>query len=363
MAGKKPLVVSLVGARPQFIKTAPLADKLSRRFRHIIVHSGQHYDRLMSDIFFKELAIPKAKYNLSVGSGFHGEMTAGIIKRFEKLLLKLMPDVVLVYGDTDSTLAGALAAAKLNIPVGHVEAGLRSFRRDMPEEINRRLTDHISQVLFCPTAQSIKNLKAEGIKKGIIRSGDLMYELLGSHKKRIRGNRKIIDRFGLVAGQYMLMTMHRAGNVDDGDNLEKIVGIILGINMPVVFPVHPRTLKNLRKFRLLGRLQGHARAILVEPLSYLDNLSLMYYARATLTDSGGMQKESVFLGTPCLTLRDETEWTETLEWGNYLVGLSLQKIRRRLKNLKRRAREVPVKVGGKNPSIIITSALADYLGE
>jgi UDP-N-acetylglucosamine 2-epimerase len=187
--------------------------------------------------------------------------------------------------------------------------------------------------------------------------------LLASHKKKIRGNRKIIKRLGLVAGQYMLMTVHRAGNVDDGDSLEKIVDIILGINMPVVFPVHPRTLKNLRKFRLLGRLEGQARAVLVKPLSYLDNLSLMYYARATLTDSGGMQKESVFLGTPCLTLRDETEWTETLEWGNYLVGLSLQKIMRRLKNLKSRAKEVPVKVGGKNPSTIIASALADYLGE
>lgn len=361
MAKRKPLILSLVGARPQFIKLAPLVRKLSGTFNHIIVHSGQHYDATMSSVFFRQLDIPKADYNLSVGSGRHGEMTARIMMRFEKLLLKLNADLVLVYGDTNSTSAGALTAAKLNIPVGHVEAGLRSYRMDMPEEINRRLTDHISTLLFCPTTQAIKNLKEEGIKKGVVHSGDLMYELIDIHKRKIISNRKAVEKYRLPQDRYYLVTVHRADHVDNRQNLEKIVDIILRLEAPVIFPVHPRTLKNLRKAGLLRKLTKSTNVILAQPLSYLDNLALIYYARAVLTDSGGVQKESVFLGTPCLTLREETEWVETLKWGNHLVGLSTGKINSRLRNIKKSKRSVSYRVKRKKPSEIITVILSDYL--
>jgi len=361
MAGKKPLIVSLVGARPQFIKLAPLAQRLSPKAGHIIVHSGQHYDLMMSEIFFRQLEIPDADYNLAVGSGLHGEMTGKIMIRFEKLLQRLRPDMVLVYGDTNSTLAGALAAAKLCIPVGHIEAGMRSYRMDMPEEINRRLTDHISALLFCPTEQAINNLKKENIKKGIIHSGDLMYELIESSRNKIAANKRLLDRYHLKHKQFLLMTMHRAGNVDDLGNLEKIVNILLRLNMPTLFPVHPRTLKNLKKCNLIGRLKKVSHVRLLKPLAYLDNLTLISNARTVLTDSGGIQKESVFLGTPCLTLRDETEWTETLKWGNYLVGLSIDKIQSLLNKSALPTKAISYKIDSKKPSEIIISSLLGYL--
>jgi UDP-N-acetylglucosamine 2-epimerase len=360
MRSKKPLVVSVVGARPQFIKLAPLAKRLSKRFDHVIVHTGQHYDRMMSDIFFRQLDIPKPGYNLGVGSGNHGLMTGRIMARLEKLLADMKPDLVLVYGDTNSTLGGALTAAKLRIPLGHVEAGLRSYRMDMPEEINRRLADHVSQLLFCPTAQSIRNLKAEGITKGIVRSGDLMYELIATGRKRITRNTRVLKMHHLAAKEFLLMTMHRAENVDRKENLEKIADILLALNDPVIFPVHPRTLKNLRKYRLLAPLKKSPGISLIEPVSYLDSLSLIYHAKAVLTDSGGVQKESVFLGTSCLTLRDETEWVETLKQGNRLTGLSSRRILSALRALKPPARQSSYTVKGRAPSEIITSSLADY---
>jgi len=360
MSASKKTVVSLVGARPQFIKLAPLAPVISKKVKHIIVHSGQHYDPLMSDIFFRQLGIPGADYNLSVGSGGHGVMTGRIMSRFEKLLLKLDPDMVMVYGDTNSTLAGALTAAKLHIPVAHLEAGLRSFCMDMPEEINRRLTDHISSLLFCPTAQAITNLRAEGIKKGIVRSGDLMYELIDQSQRKIVGNANVLKRYGVEKRNYILITMHRAGNVDSLENMQKVADILAALDRPVVFPVHPHTRKSLRKFGIMEEIRKLSHVRLVDPVSYLDNLSLMYYAHAVMTDSGGIQKEAVALGTPCLTLRDETEWTETLAWGNYLVGLSVRKIKIILKKLKRPRKKMSYKIAGRRPSEIISASISEY---
>jgi UDP-GlcNAc3NAcA epimerase len=361
MPRKRARIVSLVGARPQFIKIALLAEKLSSRFEHILVHSGQHYDRMMSDIFFKELAIPRPDYNLAVGSGNHGEMTARIMIRLEKLLLKLRPDMMLVYGDTNSTLAGALTAAKLHIPVGHIEAGLRSYRLDMPEEINRRLTDHISALLFCPTKQSIKNLKKEAVTDGIIYSGDLMYQLIDRYKKRITDNRMVLNRFGVEPKEYLLMTLHRAGTVDDKKKLACVMNILNRLEYPTIFPVHPRTRRNLLKFGLSKGLKKNPLIKLAAPLSYLDNLALIQNARAVLTDSGGVQKEAVYLKTPCLTLRDETEWTETLRLGNCLVGLDPDIIMAKLKRLSKARTAIDYKIGGRAPSDIICSSLSSFL--
>ncbi|SYZ74200.1 UDP-N-acetylglucosamine 2-epimerase homolog [Candidatus Zixiibacteriota bacterium] len=363
MSKIKPLLVSFVGARPQFIKIAPLAHNLRSKFRHIIVHSGQHYDKLMSEIFFNDLSIPHFKYNLSVGSGLHGQMTAAMMTRLEKLLLKIRPDMLLVYGDTNSTLAGAITAAKLHIPIGHIEAGMRSFRLDMPEEVNRRLTDHVSKLLFCPTPQSIVNLKNEGITEGIIHCGDLMYQLLEENLPLIYENRKILSQYNLAPGEYLLLTMHRAGNVDDLSRFRQIVDIINDLKYAIIFPIHPRTLKNLRRYRLYGKMTASRKIIITPPQSYLNNLSLIYNARAVLTDSGGVQKEAVFLGTPCLTLREETEWVETLNQGNTLVGLSRTKINRALSRPSAAVGPRPYRIKGKRPSDLIISALSDFFGD
>jgi UDP-N-acetylglucosamine 2-epimerase len=363
MPGMKSSVVSLVGARPQFIKIAPLAPVLSKKFRHVIVHSGQHYDRLMSDIFFNQLKIPRVDYRLSAGSGSHGKMTGVIMTRFEKLLLKLKPDMILVYGDTNTTLAGALAGAKLRIPIGHVEAGLRSYRRDMPEEINRLLTDHVARLLFCPTEQAIKNLRREGIKSGVVHSGDLMYELLDECRQKCLAEEIFRAKFGVRPKEYILATLHRAENADNKTILSEAVDILGRLNYPVIFPAHPRTQKNLRLFGLISTLKKSRLVHLIDPVSYLDNLSLIKNAYAVMTDSGGMQKEAVFLGTPCLTLRDETEWPETLKRGNYLVGLSYNRIRKCLRNLKPPNTQLSYKIGRKKPSEIIASSVADYLRE
>jgi len=361
MPSRKPLVLSLIGARPQFIKIAPRAGELAKKFRHVIIHTGQHYDRMMSDIFFDQLKIPRADYNLLVGSGRHAEMTGKIMMRLEKKLLQLRPDMMLVYGDTNSTLAGALTAVKLHIPVAHVEAGLRSYRLDMPEEVNRVLADHISSLLFCPTIRAIQNLKKEGMTRGLVHSGDLMYELIKLYEKKIETNSSIISRLGIEKRNYILLTLHRAGNVDDREALEKGIESVGKVNIPIVFPVHPRTEKNLRKFRLIGLLNRATHIRKVPPLSYLDNLSLIRHARAVMTDSGGMQKEAIFLGTPCLTMRDETEWTETLNQGNFLVGFSYSRIERRLNNLPILRKSLSCKLANRKPSEIISSAISRYL--
>jgi UDP-GlcNAc3NAcA epimerase len=318
-------IVSVVGARPQFIKCAPVSRELRKDHEEILVHTGQHYDPQLSDIFFEELDIPKPDYNLGIGSGDHGKQTGEMLIKIEEVLKQEQPDFVLVYGDTNSTAAGALAAVKMHIPVTHVEAGLRSFDRAMPEEINRIVTDHISDLLFCPTETALKNLAHEGITRGIHLVGDVMADALEYNKKIAMKKSVILKTLSLADKNYNVLTLHRPGNTD---NPEKLAGIMRAINdscRPIIFPVHPRTRKCLIQYGLLKTI-GHT-ILFTEPLGYLDMIRLMRSANKVLTDSGGMQKEAYMLGIPCITLRDTTEWVETLEGGwNMLVGATESKI-------------------------------------
>lgn len=314
-------VMTIVGARPQFIKAAPVSRELRKRHSEILVHTGQHYDDNMSTVFFQELDIPVPDYNLGVGSGPHGEQTGEMLKRIEEVLLKEEPDWVLVYGDTNSTLAGAMAAAKLNIRIAHVEAGLRSFNRKMPEEINRVITDHLSTLLLCPSGTAVDNLNAEGIVSNVHLVGDVMADALAFAARRAKTCSGVLRRLGLAEHGYIVATVHRAENTDDSSRLLSILEAFAIIDEPVILPIHPRTRKRIME---LGRdlpqfANGNLRFI--EPLGYLDMVRLMQSARMILTDSGGLQKEAYWLGVPCVTLRDETEWIETVEmkW-NVLAG-------------------------------------------
>jgi UDP-N-acetylglucosamine 2-epimerase len=314
-------VVTVVGARPQFIKCAPLSRRLREVAVEVLVHTGQHYDSNMSSLFFRDLEIPEPDYNLGVGSGTHGEQSGEMMKRIETVLLNEKPDYVLVFGDTNSTLAGALAAAKLCIPVAHVEAGLRSFNRRMPEEINRVVTDHLSSLLFCPTQKSVGNLAREGITQGVHLVGDVMYDALLINSRRAEEKSTLRERLGLQPKAYYLATVHRAENTDDPELLDAIVeGLArIGRIFTVVWPVHPRTKKALKAYGLEQRDGGSFR--ILNPISYLDMLSLEKQAKSILTDSGGVQKEAYWLEVPCITLRQETEWVETVESGwNTLAG-------------------------------------------
>lgn len=318
-------IVTVVGARPQFIKCAPVSRELQKEHQEILVHTGQHYDPDMSGIFFEELHIPKPDYHLDVGSASHGKQTGEILAKTEEVLIKEKPDLVLVYGDTNSTLGGALAAAKLHIPVAHVEAGLRSFDRTMPEEINRVVTDHISDLLFCPTQTSVDNLAAEGITKGVYLVGDVMADALAYNKELALKNSRICETLGLKTGTYLVLTVHRASNTDSQDAMNAIIGALKESGMPVVFPVHPRTKKYLQNYGLWEHMPENIR--ITEPLGYLDMLCLMSHAQKILTDSGGVQKEAYMLGVPCITLRENTEWVETVEAGwNVLVGADKERI-------------------------------------
>ena len=318
-------VASVVGARPQFIKAAPVSRELREHNEEILVHTGQHYDLNMSDVFFQVLEIPKPDYNLEVGSGTHSWQTAEMMKRLEDVFVKERPDFVLVYGDTNSTIAGALSAAKLGIPVGHVEAGLRSYNRTMPEEINRIVADHLSTAVFCPTTTAVENLAREGITRGVHMVGDVMYDvaLQMAQPARARGAPK---RHGLEPGDYLLATIHRPSNADEKAILTGIVEALSDCGRTVVFPVHPRTKKNLQAFGLWEEFGKKVK--LLPPVDYLDFLGLLMDAAKVVTDSGGVQKEAYFFGVPCITLRDETEWIETVEDGwNALVGTKPEDIR------------------------------------
>ena len=311
-------IASIVGARPQFIKAAALSRELRKRHEEILVHTGQHYDYAMSGVFFDGLEIPAPDVNLGVGSGLHGAQTGAMLRAIEDVLVSKRPDWVLVYGDTNSTLAGALAASKLHIPVVHVEAGLRSFNRGMPEEINRVVADHLSDLLLCPSSTAVTNLASEGITKGVHLVGDVMLDVLNWAKQRADGKpQEILNRLELKERQYLLATVHRSENTDDPERLSGIVDALNALDEPVIFPVHPRT----RRAITVGecRLRPHVR--LIEPLGYFDMVTLTRSARSILTDSGGLQKEAYWLGVPCITLREETEWVETVEAGwNTLVG-------------------------------------------
>jgi UDP-N-acetylglucosamine 2-epimerase (non-hydrolysing) len=318
-------IISIVGARPQFIKCAPLSRELQKEHQEIIVHTGQHYDPEMSDIFFSELNIPRPVYHLNVGSGSHGRQTGEMLKKIEEILIKEQPDHVIVFGDTNSTLSGSLAAVKLHIPVAHVEAGLRSYDRRMPEEINRVLTDHMSSLLFCPTQTAVDNLAKEGITKGVYLVGDVMVDALEYNRGIAERKSGIIETLGLQNRDYLVLTVHRPSNTDSQKNMENIMTALGEFGRTTVFPVHPRTRKYLEEYGIWDNLPPNI--IATEPLGYLDMLRLMSHARKILTDSGGIQKEAYILGVPCITLRDTTEWPETLADGwNVLVGADREKI-------------------------------------
>ncbi len=320
-------ILSIVGARPQFVKAAPVSKVIREKHVEILLHTGQHYDENMSRIFFDDLGIPRPNYNLEIGSQSHAVQTARMLEGIEQVLFQEKPDVVLVYGDTNSTLAGALAASKLHIQVAHVEAGLRSFNWDMPEEINRVLTDRISTYLFCPTETAVAHLKKEGIAEGVFLTGDVMYDALLHFARLAEKKHSPLEKFGLVEKSYSLATVHRPANTDSPQNLRAIMEAFLESGEPILFPVHPRTRKFLSDYGLDDKIRRAQNLILTEPLSYLDVLVLEKNARKILTDSGGMQKEAYLWGVPCVTLREETEWTETVEEGwNRLVGANKEKI-------------------------------------
>jgi len=329
---RRAVVMSVVGARPQFVKAGPLSRALRRRMREVLVHTGQHYDPEMSQSFFEELGLPEPDHHLGIGSGSHGAMTGRMLEALEAVMRRVRPDLVVVPGDTNSTLAGALAAAKLGIPVAHVEAGLRSFDPAMPEEINRRVADAVSSLLFCPTRAAAQNLRAEGVRRGVYRVGDVMLDAVRQHAAAAR--RRPLPE-GLEPGGYYLATLHRQENTDDPERLGAILETLEGLSRPVVLPLHPRTKARLAKLRL--RPRGAIR--LLAPAPYLGALRLLADARALLTDSGGMQKEAFILGTPCVTLRDRTEWVETVEAGaNRLAGADPRRIRAGLRQLERAPR-------------------------
>jgi len=327
-------VASIVGARPQFIKAAPVSAVLRRHHQEVLVHTGQHYDEEMSAAFFRTLRIPDPDYNLGIGSGTHGEQTGRMLIEIEKVLAAEAPNVVLIYGDTNSTIAGALAAAKLHLPLAHVEAGLRSHNRLMPEEINRVVSDHLSTYLFCPTEAAVGHLAAEGVRAGVHMVGDVMYDVALATAQEAR-QREALARLGLTKKGYLLCTVHRPQNTDDAQNLRSIVGALTECGETVVFPVHPRTRKALDAKGLAADLPE--RLVLTEPLDYLDFQCLLMEARKVLTDSGGVQKEAYFFGVPCITLRDETEWMETVEDGwNVLVGADKEEILQAIKGFEPR---------------------------
>lgn len=322
-------VLTIVGARPQFIKCAPVSRELRKVASEVLVHTGQHYDANMSEVFFGELQIPEPHCNLEVGSGSHGVQTGEMLKRIEEVLIAEQPNWVLVYGDTNSTLAGALAAVKLQIPVAHVEAGLRSYNRRMPEEINRILADHLSALLFAPTATAVQNLQREGITKGVHHVGDVMYDSALDHVRVAERKSSILDRLTLKPKSYYLATVHRAENTEDLGRLRNILEAFrqIAASAPLVWPVHPRSRRTLEQ-SLPAYLNDNALR-LIEPLPYFDLLILEKNARAVLTDSGGVQKEACWFEVPCITLRDETEWVETLESGwNRLAGADTERILR-----------------------------------
>lgn len=307
-------VVTVVGARPQFIKAAPVCRALRLRHEELLVHTGQHYDPSMSRVFFDELGIPAPDVDLGVGSGSHGAQTGRMLAALDELLDIEQPDLMLVYGDTNSTLAGALAAAKLHVPVAHIEAGLRSFDRSMPEEVNRVLVDHMSDILFCPTVCAIDNLAAEGVTRGVHQVGDVMLDTMRMFSESV-DPRPVLDRHGVEQGGYYLATVHRAATSDSSERLSSVVRAFSRLDRPVVWSVHPRTRHNLERFGLWDDVVSSSSIVAVDPLSYTETSALLRGAHALLTDSGGMQKEAYFVGVPCVTLRDSTEWIETIELG------------------------------------------------
>jgi UDP-GlcNAc3NAcA epimerase len=321
--GARLKILSVVGARPQFIKAAAVSRTLRATHHEVLLHTGQHYDDAMSDRFFRDLGLPAPDVELNVGSGPHAEQTAHMLTGIERAILEHMPDRVMVYGDTNSTLAGALAAAKLHVPVAHVEAGLRSFNRRMPEEINRVIADQLSDLLFCPSQVAAGNLAREGITTGVHIVGDVMSEAVRAFAPTRERAVEMVAEEGLAAGEYFVATIHRAENTDEAGRLHQILAAFAAIGEPIVFPAHPRVSNAIARHDIAVP----ANVRLTPPAGYVQMLALVTAARAVLTDSGGLQKEAYWLGVPCVTLRDETEWVETVDAGwNHLAGADAERI-------------------------------------
>jgi UDP-N-acetylglucosamine 2-epimerase len=315
-------ILTIVGARPQFIKCSPVSRLLRTHFAEILVHTGQHYDYNMSSAIFNVLGIPKPDFNLGIGSGSHAYQTSRMLAEIEAVVVGTVVDLILVYGDTNSTLSGALVAAKLQIPLAHVEAGLRSYNRKMPEEINRVCTDHISDFLFCPTNVALENLRKEGITRNVFMVGDVMKDAVMQNISKVDAA-AVLMKYGLSAiTPFYFFTLHRQENTSDIGRLAMILDIVGQARCRTFFPVHPRTKKVLKEHRL----EVPENIVMIEPVDYLESLAFQQEASLIITDSGGMQKEAYILGKPCITLRDETEWVETVEDGwNILVGASMER--------------------------------------
>jgi UDP-N-acetylglucosamine 2-epimerase (non-hydrolysing) len=341
-------VALILGARPQIIKSMPFI-RLSNEDKQVklsIIHTGQHYNYEMTKVFFEEFSLPEPTVNLEVGSGSHAQQTAKMMTRLEPFLQKQKPDLVVVPGDTNSTLAGALTAAKLNIPVAHIEAGARSYDNRMPEEINRRLTDHCSTLLFTTTENCSRNLLKEGISKDSVNLvGDTMYDVLLQQLPKAERT-AILDQLNVKTKSYALLTLHRQENVDNLENLKRILDAVMRLKLVVIFPLHPRTRKQLRNFNLYTKLKEQKHVKLIEPVSYLENISLIKNANLVMTDSGGVQKEAFWLKTPCITLRENTEWVETVQLGaNYLAGSNTERIVKTAEEIIENEEELCKKLG------------------
>jgi UDP-N-acetylglucosamine 2-epimerase (non-hydrolysing) len=355
-------IMHIVGARPQFIKMAPLYNALENSVEQITVHTGQHYDFEMSDLFFDELKIHEPDYNLEVGSGTHGSQTADIILHLEKVLMNENPDMVIIYGDTNSTLGASLTCGKLYYPIVHVEAGVRSGNMHMPEEINRIVTDKLSSILFTPMKSSVENLKNEGISEGVYNTGDIMYDILKNNLTQIEHRKRFLEQLSIKENEYILATVHREINTDK-EGLCKIVDAFSKINEVIIFPIHPRTKKMLVKYNLLHKLIGKRNIKLISPVGYLEMLILEKFARIIVTDSGGIQKEAYIIGVPCITLRNETEWKETVRDGwNILVGNDKEKIIDSINSFHPKGRRKNI-FGDGNSALTMKGIIIEYLNE
>jgi UDP-N-acetylglucosamine 2-epimerase (non-hydrolysing)/UDP-GlcNAc3NAcA epimerase len=315
-------VLTVIGNRPQFVKAAAVTPELRRRHEEVMVHTGQHFDEELSAVFFEELGLPPPERELEIALGSNTSQTARMLASLEPVLAEVAPDAVLVYGDTNSTLAGALAGAQAAVPVAHVEAGMRSFDRSMPEELNRVLTDHASELLLCSSEVAAGNLRHEGVAGAVQVVGDVMVDVALKVQPRARARVELVRRHGLREGEYVLATAHRPGTVDDPDRLQLLVELLRSVPYPVIWPLHPRTRARLEAEELLERAAASGQVVLTPPLGYIELTALLCNARAVMTDSGGLQKEAYLAGIPCVTLRASTEWTETVEQGwNAVVDL------------------------------------------
>ncbi|MCL5407048.1 MAG: UDP-N-acetylglucosamine 2-epimerase (non-hydrolyzing) [Patescibacteria group bacterium] len=354
-------IATIVGARPQFIKTPLISSEIRKFAREILIHTGQHYDSNMSAVFFDELKIPKADYNLGIGSGTQGKQTGKMLQKIEQILLKEKPDMVIIYGDTNSTVAGALAAAKLHIPIAHIESGMRSYNRQMPEEINRIISDHVSEFLFCSTSSSVKILKGEGIKKNVYFVGDVMHDIQKKIKnQKLKTKDTILEELNIEPKKYILATVHRQENTDKKENLINIIEAFAKINEKVIFAVHPRTKKYLKEYRL-ERIIKNSNIELIDPVGFLEMIILESNAKLILTDSGGVQKEAFLDHVPCITLREETEWVETVQSGwNQLAGTNKEKIIKFARNFPK-PKNHPNFLGDGNAYLKIAKIIKEYV--